>query len=42
MLEKFTKVKDERWLKRYLRFIEIFSLEEVPSTNTIEDIQFTK
>lgn len=27
MLEKFTKVKDERWLKRYLRFIEIFSLE---------------
>lgn len=28
MLEKFTKVKDERWLKRYLRFIEIFSLED--------------
>jgi len=25
--EKFTKVKDKRWLKRYLRFIETFSLE---------------
>ncbi len=27
MEEKFTKVKDKRWLKRYLRFIETFSLE---------------
>lgn len=29
MLEKFKNIKDDRWLKRYLRFIEIFGKDSI-------------
>ena len=34
MIEKFVKVEDYRWLKRYLRFIEVFKVDNIYKNNT--------